>query len=38
MINAGVDVWDYHPAAIGDILATLNDPTVAITGPKGFGV
>ena len=38
VVNAGVDVWDYRPAAIGDILATLDDPTVVIPGPKGFGV
>ena len=37
VVNAGVDVWDYRPAAIGDILATLDDPTVAIPGPKEFG-
>ncbi len=37
VVNAGVDVWDYRPAAIGNILVTLDDPTVAIPGPKGYG-
>ena len=31
MINAGVDVWDYHPAAIGDILATLKRSDFGMT-------